>query len=66
MRAARTTSTSAPSWTATSITAGPQSPVQFARATMSRLGLASPTLLDAYEGVFHRADPVAFAALTAA
>jgi putative intracellular protease/amidase len=48
------------------ITAGPQSPVQFARATMSRLGLASPTLLDAYEGVFHRADPVAFAALTAA
>jgi putative intracellular protease/amidase len=48
------------------ITAGPQSPVQFARATMSRLGLASPTLLDAYEGVFHRADPAAFAALTAA
>jgi putative intracellular protease/amidase len=48
------------------ITAGPQSPVQFARATMSRLGLASPKLLDAYEGVFHRADPAAFAALTAA
>jgi putative intracellular protease/amidase len=42
------------------ITAGPQSPVQFARATMGCLGLASPEILEAYEGVFHRADPAAF------
>jgi putative intracellular protease/amidase len=42
------------------VTAGPQSPVQFARATLGRLGLASPEVLDAYEGVFHRADPAAF------
>jgi putative intracellular protease/amidase len=42
------------------ITAGPQSPVQFARTTLERLGLASPETLDAYEGVFHRADPDAF------
>jgi putative intracellular protease/amidase len=42
------------------VTAGPQSPVQFARATMDRLGLASPEILEAYEGVFHRADPAAF------
>jgi len=48
------------------ITAGPQSPVQFARATLDRLGLASPTLLEAYEGVFHRGDPDAFATLNAA
>src|SRR3954451_14603351 len=33
------------------ITAGPQSPVQFARATMERLGLASEQTLEAYEGV---------------
>jgi putative intracellular protease/amidase len=45
------------------VTAGPQSPVQFARATLGRLGLASPETLDAYEGVFHRADPAAFPAL---
>jgi putative intracellular protease/amidase len=48
------------------VTAGPQSPVQFARATLDRLGLVSPTRLDAYEGVFHRADPAAFATLMAA
>jgi putative intracellular protease/amidase len=48
------------------VTAGPQSPVQFARATLERLGLASSVRLDAYEGVFHRADPAAFATLTAA
>jgi hypothetical protein len=47
------------------ITAGPQSPVQFARATLDRLGLASPTLLEAYEGVFPRGDPEAFATLNA-
>ena len=45
------------------ITAGPQSPVQFARAVMQRLGLASDRTLDAYEGVFHRADPEAFPVL---
>ena len=45
------------------VTAGPQSPVQFARATMDRLALASPEILEAYEGVFHRADPAAFYAL---
>ena len=35
------------------ITAGPQSPVQFARAVLERLGLASGRTLDAYESVFH-------------
>jgi len=42
------------------ITAGPDSPVQFARAAMQRLGLADERKLDAYEGVFHRADPAAY------
>jgi putative intracellular protease/amidase len=42
------------------ITAGPDSPVQFARATLQRLGLADDKKLDAYEGVFHRADPAAY------
>jgi putative intracellular protease/amidase len=45
------------------VTAGPQSPVQFARATLGRLGLASPETLDAYEGVFYSADPAAFPTL---
>jgi putative intracellular protease/amidase len=45
------------------VTAGPQSPVQFARATLGRLGLASRETLDAYEGVYHRGDPAAFPAL---
>ena len=45
------------------ITAGPQSPVQFARAVLGRLGLASPETLDAYEDVFYRGDPAAFPAL---
>jgi putative intracellular protease/amidase len=45
------------------VTAGPQSPVQFARATLGRLGLASPETLEAYEAVFHRADPAAFPTL---
>ena len=39
------------------VTAGPQSPVQFARATLQRLELAEPEVLDAYEAVFHRGDP---------
>jgi putative intracellular protease/amidase len=45
------------------ITAGPQSPVQFARATLARLGLASERTLDAYEAVFHGCDAAAFAVL---
>jgi putative intracellular protease/amidase len=45
------------------ITAGPDSPVQFARAVLQRLELADERKLDAYEGVFHRADPGAFATL---
>jgi putative intracellular protease/amidase len=45
------------------ITAGPQSPVQFASATLRRLGLASDRRLEAYEGVFYRADATAFPAL---
>ena len=47
------------------ITAGPDSPVQFARATLGRLGLASDRKLEAYEGLFHRADPAAYPALMA-
>jgi putative intracellular protease/amidase len=45
------------------ITAGPQSPVQFARAALERLGLASQETLEAYEAVFHRADPAGFPVL---
>jgi putative intracellular protease/amidase len=45
------------------ITAGPQSPVQFAAATLARLGLIDERTREAYEGVFHRADPDAFPAL---
>jgi putative intracellular protease/amidase len=45
------------------ITAGPQSPVQFARATMGRLGLASERTLEAYEALFHRGDQAAFPVL---
>jgi putative intracellular protease/amidase len=39
------------------ITAGPQSPVQFARAALGRLGLASEETLEAYEAVLYRGDP---------
>ncbi len=45
------------------VTAGPQSPVQFARATLAQLGLASAETLDAYETVFHRGDPSGYPAL---
>jgi hypothetical protein len=48
------------------ITAGPQSPVQFARATLERLGLASKRTLEAYEALFHRGDQGAFPVLTQA
>jgi hypothetical protein len=37
--------------------------VQFARATLGRLGLASERTLDAYEDLFHRGDPAAFPVL---
>jgi putative intracellular protease/amidase len=45
------------------ITAGPQSPVQFAVATLTRLQLAPERTLDAYERLFHRGDPAAFPVL---
>ena len=45
------------------ITAGPQSPVQFACATLGRLGLMSESTLQAYEGLFHRGDETAFPVL---
>jgi putative intracellular protease/amidase len=45
------------------ITAGPQSPVQFARATMARLGLASTRTLEAYEALFDRGDQAAYPVL---
>jgi putative intracellular protease/amidase len=45
------------------VTAGPQSPVQFARATLARLDLASEETLEAYETVFHRGDPSGYPAL---
>jgi putative intracellular protease/amidase len=45
------------------VTAGPQSPVQFARATLARLGLASERTLEAYEDVFHRGDPAGYPVL---
>jgi putative intracellular protease/amidase len=45
------------------ITAGPQSPVQFARATLGRLGLADADTLEAYERLFDRGDASAFPVL---
>lgn len=45
------------------ITAGPQAPVQFACATLARLGLASDRTLRAYEDVLHRGDASAFPVL---
>jgi putative intracellular protease/amidase len=45
------------------ITAGPQSPVQFARATLERLGLADERTLAAYEALFHRGEVAAFSVL---
>ena len=45
------------------ITTGPQSPVQFACATLRRLGLMSDRTLQAYEGVFHRGDATEFPVL---
>src|SRR3954447_10694896 len=48
------------------ITAGPQSPVQFAAATLRRLGLASEQTLAAYEAVFADGDQTAYPRLMAA
>lgn len=45
------------------VTAGPQSPVHFARATLGCLGLASGRTLQAYEDVFHRGDACAYPVL---
>lgn len=45
------------------ITAGPQSPVQFARAVLGRLGAAPDRTLQAYEDLFYRGDPAAFPVL---
>ncbi|RZT86690.1 putative intracellular protease/amidase [Pseudonocardia sediminis] len=48
------------------VTAGPQSPVQFSRAVLERLGLASPEVRQAYEAVFHGGDGSAFGVLMGA
>lgn len=48
------------------VTAGPDSPVQFARVTLERLGLVSAEVGEAYEGVFHRSDASAYPTLMAA
>lgn len=48
------------------ITAGPQSPVQFACAALRRLGLASEPTLAAYEALFDRAELAAFVTLAGA
>ena len=45
------------------ITAGPRSPVQFARATLAHLRLAPDTTLDAYERLFHDGDRTAYPVL---
>jgi putative intracellular protease/amidase len=45
------------------ITAGPQSPVQFACAALRHLGLASERTLDAYERLFGSGDASAFPVL---
>src|SRR3954447_22953303 len=47
------------------VTAGPQSPVPFARAVLERLGLAAPEVLEAYEAVFDRGDASAYPTLIA-
>jgi len=48
------------------ITAGPDAPVQFARATLAELGLLPDDVLEAYERVFADGDPAAHARLMAA
>ena len=48
------------------ITAGPDAPVQFARATLAELGLLGEDVLDAYERVFADGDAAAYGRLMAA
>jgi putative intracellular protease/amidase len=48
------------------ITAGPQSPVQFACAALRRLGLAPEHIIEAYEQLFGRGDASAFPVLAEA
>jgi putative intracellular protease/amidase len=48
------------------ITAGPQSPVQFACAVLGRLGLARPDVLEAYDRLFSRGEASGFAVLAQA
>lgn len=45
------------------VTAGPDAPVQFARATLGLLGLMPEAALEAYEGVFARGDASCYPAL---
>lgn len=45
------------------VTAGPDSPVQFAAATLEMLGLIEPRTREAYEGVFHRGDAASYPTL---
>jgi putative intracellular protease/amidase len=45
------------------ITAGPSSPVQFARVTLEHLGLMSDEVADAYERVFDREDVTGYQTL---
>jgi putative intracellular protease/amidase len=45
------------------VTAGPDAPVQFARASLDLLGLMPEAALEAYEGVFARGDATCFPAL---
>jgi putative intracellular protease/amidase len=45
------------------VTAGPDAPVPFARATLELLGLMSEPALSAYEAVFDRGDATAYPAL---
>ena len=45
------------------VTAGPDAPVQFARATLALLGLMPEAKLEAYEDVFARGDATSFPAL---
>jgi putative intracellular protease/amidase len=48
------------------ITAGPSSPVQFARATLEHLGVLPAGVAEAYEAVFHGEDASAYPTLMAA
>ena len=48
------------------VTAGPDAPVQFARATLGLLGLMPEAALEAYEGVFDRGDASCHPGLMAA